>query len=923
MFKVIMPIAETRSLVHFHEGSLGIYKYFQKESEIQKGTGFPILFGNISVISARVWQDSVRLIRMAPPGQSSSQPLPSKELTLFRKVVKHYEHKQYKNGLRCAKMILSNPQFSEHGETLAMKGLILNCMGKHEEAQECVKRGLKADLRSHVCWHVFGLVQRSEKKYDEAMKAYKQALRLDRDNMQILRDLSLLQIQMRDLDGYRDSRYRLLMLRPQQRIAWIGYATAYHLLKDYDMALKIVSEFCNNNRVELPEYDFEQSELILYQNMILRESGQLELALNRLEENASQIVDRVAYMETRADLLMALNDNAKAEMTYWKLIERNPENIIYYHQIEKCRGLAESDVEGRYEVYKKAVSMNSHAATPKRVPLYFLRGVQFESLLFNYLIAGLRKGVPSLFKYLIPLYVDSDKVQFLERTLIEFVKRLGENGYKKGSLDNSPLPESPTTVLWLYYLLAQHYDKLGSVQQALVYIDRAIQHTPTLIELYMIKAKIHKHSGDAHEGASLMEQAQSLDTADRYVNSKCAKYMLRAGLIKEAENMCSKFTREGVNASANLNEMQCMWYEIECAKAHQRLANYGEALKKCHEVERHFVGIIEDQFDFHTYCIRKMTLCSYIGLLRLEDVLRRHKFYYEAAKIAVTIYLRMYDHPDDFTSDKHNGEVNLSASELKKLKKKQKKEKAKEALEAATKQKQTNAKKGDVEADGFAPEPLDAEKLLKVDDPLQEASKFVQPLLQLNSEQFGSYILGFEVYYRKKKVLLMLQCLNKATKLEPNNPDLHVAASKYLHYYEKVQLEGPVKELAAELTGILFPNTKSASEFNSAFKRANINSFPHRLAVAEISIFLDLNCVDVTKNWLLQSLDDDKLNGVTLKNIETLYNGILYGKYGNWTANEMAQLTKRCHHLFKDATLFGGGINLGAQGKENCNINQF
>ncbi|KAL4002715.1 NMDA receptor-regulated protein 1 family protein [Acanthocheilonema viteae] len=860
---------------------------------------------------------------MVPPGQSSSQPLPSKELTLFRKVVKHYEHKQYKNGLRCAKMILSNPQFSEHGETLAMKGLILNCMGKHEEAQECVKRGLKADLRSHVCWHVFGLVQRSEKKYDEAMKAYKQALRLDHDNMQILRDLSLLQIQMRDLDGYRDSRYRLLMLRPQQRIAWIGYATAYHLLKDYDMALKIVSEFCNSSRVELPEYDFEQSELILYQNMILRESGQLELALSKLEENASQIVDRVAYMETRADLLMALNDNAKAEMTYWKLIERNPENIIYYHRIEKCRGLAESDVDGRYEVYKKAVSMNSHAATPKRVPLYFLHGAQFESLLFNYLIAGLRKGVPSLFKYLIPLYVDTDKVQFLECTLIEFVKRLGENGYKKGSLDNNPLPESPTTVLWLYYLLAQHYDKLGSVQQALVYIDRAIQHTPTLIELYMIKAKIHKHAGDAYEGASLMEQAQSLDTADRYVNSKCAKYMLRAGLIKEAENMCSKFTREGVNASANLNEMQCMWYEIECAKAHQRLANYGEALKKCHEVERHFVGIIEDQFDFHTYCIRKMTLCSYIGLLRLEDVLRRHKFYYEAAKIAITIYLRMYDHPNDFTPDKHNGEVNLSASELKKLKKKQKKEKAKEALEAAAKQKQTNAKKGDVEIDGFAPEPLDAEKLLKVDDPLEEASKFVQPLLQLNSEQFGSYILGFEVYYRKKKVLLMLKCLNKATKLEPNNPDLHVAAAKYLHYYEKAQLEGTVKELAAELTNALFPNTKSASEFNTAFKSANISSFPHRLAVAEVSIFLDLNCADVTKNWLMCSLDDDKLTGVTLKNIEMLYNGILYGKYGNWSASEMAQLTKRCHHLFKDATLFGGGVNLGAQEKENCNIKQF
>jgi len=35
----------------------------------------------------------------------------------------------------------------------------------------------------------------------------------------------------------------------------------------------------------------------------------------------------------------------------------------------------------------------------------------------------------------------------------------------------------------------------------------------------------------------------------------------------------------------------------------------------------------EDQFDFHSYCIRKMTLRSYLGLLRLEDRLHHHPFY--------------------------------------------------------------------------------------------------------------------------------------------------------------------------------------------------------------------------------------------------------------------------------------------------------
>lgn len=117
-----------------------------------------------------------------------------------------------------------------------MKGLTLNFLGRKEEAYEHVRRGLRNDLTSHVCWHVYGLLQRSDKKlviyildvhissliiinldifnytfnvvlyffrYDEAIKCYRNALKWEKDNIQILRDLSLLQIQMRDLEGYR------------------------------------------------------------------------------------------------------------------------------------------------------------------------------------------------------------------------------------------------------------------------------------------------------------------------------------------------------------------------------------------------------------------------------------------------------------------------------------------------------------------------------------------------------------------------------------------------------------------------------------------------------------------------------------------------------------------------------------------------
>jgi len=77
---------------------------------------------------------------------------------------------------------------------------------------------------------------------------------------------------------------------------------------------------------------------------------------------------------------------------------------------------------------------------------------------------------------------------------------------------------------------------------------------------------------------------------------------------------------------------------------------------------QHFSEIIEDQFDFHTYCMRKMTLRSYVGLLRLEDVLRAHPFYFKAARCAIQVYLRLHDKP--LTDDSEQQELNTGKNTL-------------------------------------------------------------------------------------------------------------------------------------------------------------------------------------------------------------------------------------------------------------------
>lgn len=73
--------------------------------------------------------------------------------------------------------------------------------------------------------------------------------------------------------------------------------------------------------------------------------------------------------------------------------------------------------------------------------------------------------------------------------------------------------------------------------------------------------------------------------------------------------------------------------------------------------------ITDDQFDFHTYCMRKMTLRSYVDLLKLEDVLRQHPFYYKAARSAIQIYLLLHDRPlsdDSKESQAHTGQLSFT-----------------------------------------------------------------------------------------------------------------------------------------------------------------------------------------------------------------------------------------------------------------------
>ena len=61
--------------------------------------------------------------------------------------------------------------------------------------------------------------------------------------------------------------------------------------------------------------------------------------------------------------------------------------------------------------------------------------------------------------------------------------------------------QDPTVMLWLLYFQSQHNLFQGKLSDAMDYVNRAIEHTPTLLELYTLKGKIYQKAGDREKAA--------------------------------------------------------------------------------------------------------------------------------------------------------------------------------------------------------------------------------------------------------------------------------------------------------------------------------------------------------------------------------------------------------------------------------------
>lgn len=178
---------------------------------------------------------------------------------------------------------------------------------------------------------------------------------------------------------------------------------------------------------------------------------------------------------------------------------------------------------------------------------------------------------------------------------------------------------------------------------------------------------------------------------------------------------------------------------------------------------KHFDDFHEDQFDFHSYCVRKVTLRAYTGVLKWEDEVWSQQYYGRAAEGIIRIYLHLHDNPSVTAEESEPDYSKMTAAERKKAKaiaRKKKKAAEKKAAEAAEKREKAQSSAQENGNKKKKPAVVDqdpnGDELLKK-NPIEEAKKYSAILSKYAPKRVSTWLLQYDVAIRRGKILMALQ----------------------------------------------------------------------------------------------------------------------------------------------------------------------
>lgn len=156
--------------------------------------------------------------------------------------------------------------------------------------------------------------------------------------------MGLLQIHMRDLVGFRDTRLQILTLRPNHKIHWLSYALALHVCNDHTAAVDVLDSYMDTtlgdadsssppplttvvggqetkNSIAALQYKYENSELALYKNTILSETTKATTMTTTDEDNITYTIPTDKLYGVRKALAhLDTIQSVVVDMTGWLML---------------------------------------------------------------------------------------------------------------------------------------------------------------------------------------------------------------------------------------------------------------------------------------------------------------------------------------------------------------------------------------------------------------------------------------------------------------------------------------------------------------------------------------------------------------------------------------------------------------------------
>lgn len=140
---------------------------------------------------------------------------------------------------------------------------------------------IRLKFSNPTSWHFLALYHKEEKNFNQAMKCYLQAIKNDPTNFNVLRDLSYLQLYLRQYLPFLESARKGVDLRPGMTVNWITYSFANYLTKNYEFAFKLMDS-CEKINTLKPQ---EKNEMILFQAHLLQLQNKNMESIEFLEKN--------------------------------------------------------------------------------------------------------------------------------------------------------------------------------------------------------------------------------------------------------------------------------------------------------------------------------------------------------------------------------------------------------------------------------------------------------------------------------------------------------------------------------------------------------------------------------------------------------------------------------------------------------------